>query len=838
MTAIPQERDMSNKKEKTKPSDCPDCGEPIPENAPQDLCPKCLMVAAAKPAESATVAMSHLHFTPPSVEEIAEAFPQLEVLELIGRGGMGAVYKARQPNLDRIVALKILPQSLAESPEFSKRFTREGRVLAKLNHPSIVGVFDFGESGGYFYLLMEFVDGVNLRQAMRAGRFTPGQALEVVPKICEALQFAHDEGVLHRDIKPENILLDTKGRIKIADFGIAKLLGTAAENEPTLTQTAMPGTPQYMAPEQIEKPGDVDHRADIYSLGVVFYEMLTGELPIGRFAAPSEKTGVTSEIDEIVFRSLEKEPGSRQQSANEVRTEIAGVSPLTDVPPPGLGGASTATASQSDDPKNRPALALALTFFGIIFPIIMFFAAVVMANQGHIHRVARDQSQSIVTLRTSQIIYDLKNEIASVERQGATLEDIQNLKLHLATAQKQDKRLKGRRRNSVQREEIKFLPLLIAAFFLLVLCGVPGTVFGWMQLRRQRILGLNSGRPALITAAWFWPMLVVFAAVFLLILVPCLQGPGWMGGVGISLSFITSIVVSVLLIRRTTKWINAPVSATERSQFADLEQIRSLKLPLKQRRLLCVFTLVSAISLTLLVVFGLVSQSIYSARSGGSDGSLIPGILIAGTIWVIFSIAYYLLINRTYLPKKALPHPNYNPWPKRVFWLVLAVFIGPPIILGTPFVMGLAKGLSNPMLNIQGDQAVAVRSITSDEKRHVVQFEFINKTSEVVRAELTFEGTPLTEPSPYPDGLSPGETKIIEIMPGRNKIGVAFNLPDDYTTKVVASELQLLLKQRIGSGRVLFYEDLEVLPLFRVEAKPRNYSAMIHFLPHAKSPVQ
>src|SRR5258706_10167558 len=147
---------------------------------------------------------------------------------------MGYVFKARQPKIDRLVALKILSQSLAADPAFAQRFTREGRLLARLNHPNIVTLHDFGLANGLFYLLMEFVDGVNLRQAMKAGRFTPGQALAVVPKICEALQYAHNEGVLHRDIKPENILLDTKGRVKIADFGVAKLAVEArAESKPS-----------------------------------------------------------------------------------------------------------------------------------------------------------------------------------------------------------------------------------------------------------------------------------------------------------------------------------------------------------------------------------------------------------------------------------------------------------------------------------------------------------------------------------------------------------------------------------------------------------------------------
>jgi serine/threonine protein kinase len=338
---------------------CPKCGAPIPENAPDGLCPKCLLLGAntdTEPGYTSTLRLPKPDA--PSVEQLGEAFPQMEILELIGQGGMGYVYKARQQRLDRIVALKILPETLANDPAFAERFSREGRLLAKLNHPNIVTVHDFGVTDPltvedatnetvataapkgvspspadpktvtpthrYCYLMMEYVDGANLRQAMRAGRFTPEQALNVVPKVCDALQYAHDEGVLHRDIKPENILVDTKGRVKIADFGIAKMVDPAeGQAEITLTGAGSTlGTPHYMAPEQIEQPSKVDHRADLYSLGVVFYEMLTGELPIGRFAPPSEKTNVNSQVDEIVFRALEKERELRQQSATEIKTAV------------------------------------------------------------------------------------------------------------------------------------------------------------------------------------------------------------------------------------------------------------------------------------------------------------------------------------------------------------------------------------------------------------------------------------------------------------------------------------------------------------------------------------
>ncbi|MBE7502511.1 MAG: serine/threonine protein kinase [Verrucomicrobiales bacterium] len=329
------------------PARCPKCGDPIPAEARQGVCPKCALAAAAIATEVGQPAGDRP--PPPSWETVAAAFPHLEILGLIGTGGMGAVFKARQRRLDRVVALKLLTPALAGSSAFAERFHREARVLARLNHPGIVSVHDYGEAGGFFYLLMEYVDGVNLRQAMQAGRFTPAQALALVPRICEALQFAHDEGILHRDIKPENLLLDTRGRIKIVDFGIAKLIGDRTKDTTLTARGLAVGTPHYMAPEQLEHPQDVDQRADIYSLGVVFYEMLTGELPLGRFAPPSQKTPVDPRVDDVVLRALEKERERRQHNVTEVKT---GVEQITGTPASSPPSPEAVPAPSAPPPKT------------------------------------------------------------------------------------------------------------------------------------------------------------------------------------------------------------------------------------------------------------------------------------------------------------------------------------------------------------------------------------------------------------------------------------------------------------------------------------------------------
>lgn len=315
---------------------CPLCGVPLPVDAVNGCCPRCLMAGAMQPTQAGEAAPPIAALTP---EELAPHFPQLDLLECLGRGGMGVVYKARQKSLNRLVALKLLAPERANDPQFAARFEREAHALAALNHPNIVDVYDFGQAGGFYFLLMEFVDGVNLRQLLQAKRLTPKEALSIVSPICDALQCAHDHGILHRDIKPENLLIDKTGVVKIADFGIAKIIHSetdppvCSETGQTGGSASLPiGTPDYVAPEQVN--GTADHRADIYSLGVVLYEMLTGERPKDKLEAPSKRVQVDIRIDEIVLRALEKTPELRFATAAEFRTQVEAVTNDCDPPVP------------------------------------------------------------------------------------------------------------------------------------------------------------------------------------------------------------------------------------------------------------------------------------------------------------------------------------------------------------------------------------------------------------------------------------------------------------------------------------------------------------------------
>jgi serine/threonine protein kinase len=234
---------------------------------------------------------------------------------MIGTGGMAAVYRGRQPKLDREVAIKILHRDNGADYDYAERFRREAKMLAKMSHPNIVSVYDFGLLGeNYLYYVMEYVPGIDLHAAMCQGPVGTARLMQIVPAVCDALQYAHSQGLVHRDIKPANILLAPDGRVKVADFGLAKRLGQSTTTLLTRANMAL-GTPDYAAPEQYDPKTVIDGRADIYSLGVVLYQMLTGTVPRGAWQAPSAVVGSDPRLDPVIITALSPDRDQRFPTA-------------------------------------------------------------------------------------------------------------------------------------------------------------------------------------------------------------------------------------------------------------------------------------------------------------------------------------------------------------------------------------------------------------------------------------------------------------------------------------------------------------------------------------------
>ena len=244
---------------------------------------------------------------------------------MLGRGGMGAVYKARQKSLDRVVAVKILPPGMDDGfANFPERFKQEAKVMAKFQHPGIVAVHDAGEaSGGLLYIVMEFIEGSDVHQLLAAhGKLPTEQAVSITVQICEALAYAHTRGVIHRDIKPANIMVDSQGRVKVADFGLAKIAARQS-TQLTMTDVSM-GSPDFTAPEALTPGIKIDGRADIYAVGVMLYQMLTGKVPRGRFQLPSGMVPqIDPALDAIVDKAMQNDREKRYSTAMEMQAELA-----------------------------------------------------------------------------------------------------------------------------------------------------------------------------------------------------------------------------------------------------------------------------------------------------------------------------------------------------------------------------------------------------------------------------------------------------------------------------------------------------------------------------------
>jgi eukaryotic-like serine/threonine-protein kinase len=270
-----------------------------------------------------------------------------EVLGLVGSGGMGEVYRARDPTLNRDVAIKILPEALAADPAALARFEREAQAVAALSHPNILAIFDFGRQGDTAYAVMELLEGETLRARLAQGALPVRKAVDLAAQIAEGLAAAHEKGIVHRDLKPENVFVTHDGRAKVLDFGLAKRTGSASGPSLSMQATTghtgpgtVMGTVGYMSPEQVRGEA-VDHRSDIFSFGAALYEMLTGRQAFGRETATESMTAILKEdppeitagasgptpgLQRIVQHCLEKKPGERFQSARDVAFALQALS--------------------------------------------------------------------------------------------------------------------------------------------------------------------------------------------------------------------------------------------------------------------------------------------------------------------------------------------------------------------------------------------------------------------------------------------------------------------------------------------------------------------------------
>src|ERR1700676_58087 len=331
--------------------DCPRCNTPNPANAihcklcdtPLEIDPATMVDAGEDDLSDANETLNNWS-SPVTAPFTGSAISggqfdsgmllagRYEILDRLGGGGMGTVYKARDREVDRVVALKVIRAELANDSDILSRFKQELILARKVTHKNVIRIFDLGRASGIRFITMEYIEGQDLRSLVKKqGRLTPEQSVTFIQQVCLALDAAHGEGIVHRDLKPQNIMVDPQGKIFVMDFGIARSVGGEG-----LTMTgALVGTPEYMSPEQV-KGEEVDGRSDIFSLGIIFYELLTGKLPFHAETAQQamykrtveRPTPVAREdpslsfLSDIVSKCLEIDREQRFQSAREVRSSL------------------------------------------------------------------------------------------------------------------------------------------------------------------------------------------------------------------------------------------------------------------------------------------------------------------------------------------------------------------------------------------------------------------------------------------------------------------------------------------------------------------------------------
>ncbi len=316
------------------------------------------------------------------------------IMGQLGQGGMATVFKAYHPALDRYVAIKVLHPAFKEDPNFLARFQREAKIVAKLEHPHIVPVYDFSEHKNMAYLVMRYVEGETLKAHLTGEPLPPERILEILKPVAEALAYAHEQGVLHRDIKPSNVMLTPEGSIFLTDFGLARM---AQSGESTLSQDMMIGTPQYMSPEQA-KGVEVDERTDIYSLGVILFEMLTGRVPFNAdtpYAVVHDhiytplplpttiKSDISPALEQVVLKALAKEKDDRYQKVTELALAFedavveatSGITPAPEEEEKALEPATvpfTVVEAKATAPEARPSRKRWLIIGGAAAALLLF----------------------------------------------------------------------------------------------------------------------------------------------------------------------------------------------------------------------------------------------------------------------------------------------------------------------------------------------------------------------------------------------------------------------------------------------------------------------------------
>ncbi len=311
--------------------------KPSPWDAPGTVITDAAMGALfdlAAPAFAEKKPPTSRSWQPPGAGDLQKSLPQYDIIEFVARGGMGAVYKGMQRSLRRVVAIKVLPPGIDDRDmHYAERFKHEARAMARLTHPHIVAVHDAGETeDGLLYFVMEFVEGTDICQLItRDGRVEQRRAMQITSAVCDALSFAHEAGIVHRDIKPSNIMLDNKGRVKVADFGLARTINI---EEPRMTRSDLAvGTPDFAAPETLVAGTQVDQRADIYALGVTLYQMLTGRIPRGKFDAPSTVSAlIDPRLDAIVDKAMQADREKRYTTALEMKNDLERMARRAEIP--------------------------------------------------------------------------------------------------------------------------------------------------------------------------------------------------------------------------------------------------------------------------------------------------------------------------------------------------------------------------------------------------------------------------------------------------------------------------------------------------------------------------